>query len=475
MATRYTNPIVHVINDDASDVGAGWKLNFYSTGTTTRKNTFSDSELTTSNANPVVADSAGRFSDIFLESGTYKVVLTDADDVEIWTADPVSGGLGSGGGVLAKTSSYTIVADDQSKIITGDSSGGAVTITLLAAATAGDGFEIGVKKIDSSTTAVTVDANGSETIDGAATFVLGAQYHEVLLRCDGTTWHVIADAYADKHTRTQVWAKGADIASATTLVLGTDGNFFDVTGSTGPIGAITVAAGTFFCLQFDSTPTLTHSATLDLPGEANIVAAAGDRAICWAQAANDVQVLSFTRAGQSAETVGVWQHVSTTALTAIANIDTADFVAGYDYNLELENFAPTDDAEGLWMRISDDSGASYEADASDYKYEAIESGTANSSTGDSKIVMSNSASGNDADHVGHYSVYVNNPNNSSLKTLIRWDGGFLNSDATSTLEKIDGIASVESTAVVTNIRFLWSGGSTFKAQGNIVVHRRLRG
>lgn len=92
------------------------------------------------------------------------------------------------------------------------------------------------------------------------------------------------------------WAKGSDIVSAATLVLGTDGNYFDVTGNTGPVTAITVPAGTLFMLQFDSNPTFNHGASLDMPGEANITFAAGDRLICFAEAANTVQVLSIFRA-----------------------------------------------------------------------------------------------------------------------------------------------------------------------------------
>lgn len=474
MATRYTNPIVQLGNDDATDVGSGWKLNFYLTGTTTRKDTFSDNALSSANANPVIANSAGRFGDIFYESGTYKVVLTDDSDVEKWTADPVSGSLGIGGGVIAKTASYTVVADDQSKIITGDSSSGAVTITLLAAATAGDGFEIGVKKIDSSTTAVTVDANGAETIDGITTFVLGAQYQEVLLRCDGVAWHVIADVYNDKHTRIQAWSKGADIASATTLVLGSDGNYFDVTGSTGPIAAITVAAGTFFMLQFDSTPTLTHSATLDLPGEANLTLVAGARLICFAQAANDVQVLDHTPAdGYGGRRVGVWEHVSSTALTTATSIATAAFDAGYDYRIELENFSITDDSEDFWMRISDDGGSTYEAGGSDYMYETIVGGTVSTSTGAAQILVTSSSAGNDANTVSHLAVQLNNPNATGLHKYLTFHGGVQNNAPQ--IKHIDGSAVVLATAVVTNLQFLWADGSTFKAQGNIVVWKRLRG
>lgn len=299
MPTRFTPPITQLVNDDASDIASGWKLNFYDTGTTTRKDTFSDSALTSANANPVVADSAGRFGDIFLESGTYKVVLTDNADVEKWTADPVDGSIGSSGAVVAKTAAYTVTIDDATKIIAVDASSGAVTITLLAAATAGDGFEVSVKKTDSSTNAVTIDGNGSETIDGATTIALSQQYEIATLRGDASNWHVAARGL-DLHsvntfTKTQIWTKGADIASASPLVLGTDGNYFDVTGTTG-FSAITVAAGTLFMLQFDGALTMTDGASLDLGGN-NIITAAGDRGLFFATAANTVQMMAFQREG----------------------------------------------------------------------------------------------------------------------------------------------------------------------------------
>lgn len=109
-------------------------------------------------------------------------------------------------------------------------------------------------------------------------------------------------------TAQQRWAKGADIASATTLVLGTDGNYFDVTGTT-TITGITVAAGTPFMLQFDGALTLTHHATnLNLPGSTNITTAAGDRAICFAEAADQVRVLEYVQAA-----VGTWTPAFTFA------------------------------------------------------------------------------------------------------------------------------------------------------------------
>lgn len=69
----------------------GAKLYFYVTGTSTPKNTYSDSGLVTPNANPVVADANGLFGSIYLATGDYKIILKDASDNTLWTVDPYSG------------------------------------------------------------------------------------------------------------------------------------------------------------------------------------------------------------------------------------------------------------------------------------------------------------------------------------------------------------------------------------------------
>lgn len=96
-------------------------------------------------------------------------------------------------------------------------------------------------------------------------------------------------------TKNQVWTKGSDIASASPLVLGSTGNYYDVTGSTG-FSQITCTAGTLFILQFDGALTMTDGANLDLAGS-NITTAAGDRALFFAVAANTAQLLSYQTEG----------------------------------------------------------------------------------------------------------------------------------------------------------------------------------
>ncbi len=70
-----------------------------------------------------------------------------------------------------------------------DASSGAITVTLPAAS-GNSGRPLRIKKIDSSANTVTIDGNGSETIDDGLTAVLTDQYESVDLVCDGANWYI---------------------------------------------------------------------------------------------------------------------------------------------------------------------------------------------------------------------------------------------------------------------------------------------
>ncbi len=93
MADLFFMPCAEAQNASGG-VLAGAKLEFFSTGTSTPLDTFTSNDRDTANANPVVADSAGRWTPIFLKDETYKVVLSDSDDVQIWSHDPYTSGTG---------------------------------------------------------------------------------------------------------------------------------------------------------------------------------------------------------------------------------------------------------------------------------------------------------------------------------------------------------------------------------------------
>ena len=87
MLSRFVTPFFDAGSGIKPSVGA--KLLFTATGTSTPKDTFNCPDGTTANSNPVIADANGLFPDIFF-SGTFKVILKDRNDVQIWEADPVS-------------------------------------------------------------------------------------------------------------------------------------------------------------------------------------------------------------------------------------------------------------------------------------------------------------------------------------------------------------------------------------------------
>ena len=92
----------------------------------------------------------------------------------------------------AKSANYTVLTSDRNKVLLVDATAGNITITLPSSASAASGFEITVKKIDSSTNTVTIDGDASETIDGSTTYVMRNQYDDAVLVADATNWHIKA-------------------------------------------------------------------------------------------------------------------------------------------------------------------------------------------------------------------------------------------------------------------------------------------
>lgn len=99
--------------------------------------------------------------------------------------------------------------------------------------------------------------------------------------------------YPDMSGVIAVQARGADIASASTINLATaTGDIVDVTGTTA-ITAITLTDGIERKVRFTGALTLTHGASLILPGAANITTAAGDFATFRGYAAGVVRCTAY--------------------------------------------------------------------------------------------------------------------------------------------------------------------------------------
>ena len=86
--------------------------------------------------------------------------------------------------ITSITGTYTALSTDEVILA---SAGSAFTITLPTAVGI-TGRTYTIKKTDASVNAVTLDANGAETIDGALTISLANQYESVTLVSNGVSW-----------------------------------------------------------------------------------------------------------------------------------------------------------------------------------------------------------------------------------------------------------------------------------------------
>ena len=88
-----------------------------------------------------------------------------------------------GAGVADKSGACTVVATDRGKLF--NCTGGTFTISLTAAATLGGGFSFAVR--NSGSGVITLDPNGSETINGATSIALAAGVSCIVI-CNGTSF-----------------------------------------------------------------------------------------------------------------------------------------------------------------------------------------------------------------------------------------------------------------------------------------------
>jgi microcystin-dependent protein len=130
----------------------GGKVYTYQAGTTSPQATYTDTTGVTSNTNPIILNSRGEAA-IWLGGLNYKFKLTDANDVEIWTVDYISGPISGASPTL--TGNVAIESDSSSP---------ALKITQT-----GSGYALQVQDAaDPDITPFVIDANGSVGIGTAS-------------------------------------------------------------------------------------------------------------------------------------------------------------------------------------------------------------------------------------------------------------------------------------------------------------------
>jgi hypothetical protein len=130
------------------------------------------------------------------------------------------------GSFATKTAAYTVVLADRGKLI--HASSGTWTLSLPASATAGAGFSFIIR--NGGAGVITIDGNGSETINFALTKVLNTQSACILVATGGTGWLAL-----DLPGPGQLSATDATIGSV--LQLATNGGSFGL-GNTGNLADV---------------------------------------------------------------------------------------------------------------------------------------------------------------------------------------------------------------------------------------------
>lgn len=181
------------------------------------------------------------------------------------------------------------------------------------AATSADSVLVGVGKLQSQTTLRELLSNKVISVSGAST---DTQYPSAKLLFNQLA--LKADLTGATFTGAVNMAKGADIASASTIDLdATTGNLVHITGTTS-ISAVTLSSGRTRTVIFDGVLDLYHHPTLNnLPGSTFITTAAGDRAVYQGDGST-VQCISYVRAnGVSAKYLNdfIQDRATTTGLT----------------------------------------------------------------------------------------------------------------------------------------------------------------
>lgn len=129
----------------------------------------------------------------------------------------------------AKTAAFSLVAADIGKNFSCDASSGAFTATLPAAATATGRF-VAVISNTGATNNVTVDPDGSETINNTSSLILEPG-QAALIRCDGTEWSAIAQSATSPITTRGDIIRGDSSGDPERLPLGSAGEVLRSDGS----------------------------------------------------------------------------------------------------------------------------------------------------------------------------------------------------------------------------------------------------
>lgn len=155
---------------------AGGLVYLWEPGTSTPLTTYSDADLTTPNAHPVVLDAAGRAAIYF--DGNADITVRDSDSTVLYTQSDVNP-LEITSTVHYTTETTLTVSSNGSWITT------TADITLPAAITAGNGWQVYIKNLDTDSINIIRTSSGDTLNNATANMVLPPNQSVSILVNDG--------------------------------------------------------------------------------------------------------------------------------------------------------------------------------------------------------------------------------------------------------------------------------------------------
>jgi hypothetical protein len=186
----------HQFFDSDGEPLNGGLIRIYDATTTSERTVYKDDGAATPWTQPITLNASGRLTAaIYVPEGDWKFTRTNSAGGDSITEDNIPGAVAAASAafaaplrpILTKAANYVLTSSDLGKLVVGDASGGAFTLTLPSAADTASGKGYDVIQIGT-VGAVTIATVSAQTINGSSTFILRPQYGTVRITSDGSNW-----------------------------------------------------------------------------------------------------------------------------------------------------------------------------------------------------------------------------------------------------------------------------------------------
>jgi hypothetical protein len=276
-ATLLPNGKQTFIDQNGAPLSQG-TVTFYIPGTTTPKATWQNSGQTILNTNPVALDSSGQA--VIYGSGCYRQIVKDHAGNTIWdqpTCDTSNSQLSWGGQAGGTANAITVTAANFT-------SGDGQSVSFIATNTNTAAANVNGVNVLKDTVSGTFSLSGGEIVSGNLVQLVYDTSHGA--------FHLVNNPVIGSSPKSMLTAGAtSDLGSATS-------RYVSLTGSTtiSSFGSSASLNFPLYTLTFTGTNTLVNSASLGLPGNANITTAIGDYAQAVYLGSGNWRIIDYQRA-----------------------------------------------------------------------------------------------------------------------------------------------------------------------------------